>query len=124
MHQPNAPDGGAGGSPEIAITPAENGSTAAADSPYAKPNLVLQDPDPYAFANRIRRLVVVFGLLVLVAAGPYIVGQYAYQLRYGQMKAEVEVATEGLQKVKPQLDDFVLASRLVAKRVSPSVVSV
>lgn len=97
---------------------------AAEPSPYAKANLVLKDPDPYAFANRISRLTIVFAILGAIAAGPYLLGQFAYHQKYGQMKAEVEVATEGLGKLKPQLQDFVLASRLVAKRIGPSVVSI
>lgn len=91
---------------------------------YSKPSLILQDPDPYAFANRIRRLTFVLAGLCLLVASPYVLGQFAYHLRYAQMKAEVEVATEGLSEIKPRLQDFVMASRLVAKRVGPSVVSV
>lgn len=70
------------------------------------------------------RLVLILGGLAVVLGGPHAVGRFWYHSTYSAMKAEVDVATEGLGKLKPQLTDFVLASRLVAKRVSPSVVSI
>ncbi|MEM6798971.1 MAG: trypsin-like peptidase domain-containing protein [Planctomycetota bacterium] len=91
---------------------------------FDKPNLVLKDPDPYAFANRIRRLTLVFAALCLLVAGPFLVGRFVYQFRYAQLQAEVDVATEGLAEIKPRLQDLMTASRLVAKRIGPSVVSV
>lgn len=91
---------------------------------YNEPNLVLSDPDRYAFAHRIRRLTFVLAALAVLVAGPYLVGQYRYHLTYNRLKAEVDVATEGLSELKPQLQEFTLASRLVAKNVGPSVVSI
>ena len=98
------------------------------DSPsvrtFDKPNLVLKDPDPYAFANRIRRLTLVFAALTLLIAGPFLLGKFIYQIRYAQLKAEVDVASEGLAEIRPRLQDLMTASRLVAKRIGPSVVSI
>lgn len=91
---------------------------------FNKPNLVLKDPDKYAFAHRIRRLTFVLAGLILLVAGPYICGLFAYQIRYKQLRADVDVATDGLAEIKPRLQDFMTASRLVAKKVGPSVVSV
>lgn len=88
------------------------------------PSLILKDPDKYAFANRIRRLTFVLAGLILLVAGPYICGLFAYQIRYKQLRADVDVATDGLAEIKPRLQDFMTASRLVAKRVGPSVVSI
>ena len=59
-----------------------------------------------------------------MAAAPYLVGQFIYQIRYNELKADVDVATEALEGIKPRLTDFELASRMVAKRVEPSVVSI
>jgi S1-C subfamily serine protease len=47
-----------------------------------------------------------------------------YQAEYGRLKAGYDVATGALSELKPRLNDLELASRLVAKRVSPSVVSI
>lgn len=67
-------------------------------------------------------LLSLLGIVRLV--GPELVERFQYSWRYGQMKAEVDVSTEGLAKLGPRLADFTLASRLVAKRVGPSVVSI
>lgn len=104
-------------------TNAGQGATAE-DLPYSKPNLVLSDPDPYAFANRIRRLIVVFGLLATIAAGPYLVGQFSYYWRKGQATAEYEAAGEQLPEAVFRMADFNRVSRLIADRVNPAVVSV
>lgn len=91
---------------------------------FDKPNLQLRDPDPYAFANRIRRLLILGSVLACLAAAPFFSRIFAYQIRRGQMQAEVEIASEALGDLAPQLTAFEEASRLVAKKVGPSVVSV
>lgn len=68
--------------------------------------------------------VVLLVLLTLVATAPYLIGPFVYQMRFNELKADVDVATEALQGLKPRLTDFELASRMVAKRVEPSVVSI
>jgi serine protease Do len=65
-----------------------------------------------------------FVLLTLVAAAPYLIGPFVYQMRFNALKADVDVATEALQGIEPQLTHFELASRMIAKRVEPSVVSI
>lgn len=72
-------------------------------------------------ANRWFTLLV---FLVIVAVAPYLVGQFIYQIRLNELKADVDVATEALEGLKPRLTDFELASRMVAKKVEPSVVSI
>ncbi|MEM8866403.1 MAG: trypsin-like peptidase domain-containing protein, partial [Planctomycetota bacterium] len=104
-------DGEAGGSTQPART-------------FSEPNLVLRDPDPYAFANRIRRLVFIFAALTLLIAGPYLVRHFSYHYRYAQQRADYDVATEGLSEDRVRLQDLMTGSRLVAKRIGPSVVSV
>ncbi|WP_146590560.1 S1C family serine protease [Posidoniimonas polymericola] len=91
---------------------------------FDKPNLQLRDPDPYAFANRIWRLTLVFAVLCAVAAGPYLAGQFWYTARYNTLKAEHDAAGEILGDLRPRLQDFALASRMVAKKVGPSVVNI
>lgn len=62
--------------------------------------------------------------LALLWMGKYIVGQYQYHATLGALRAEVEGATTGLSELRPRLDDLMAASRLVAKRMGPSVVSI
>jgi S1-C subfamily serine protease len=69
-------------------------------------------------------LLIVLVVLALLWMGKYIVGQYQYHATLGQLQAEVEAATTGLSELRPRLDDLMAASRLVAKRVGPSVVSI
>ncbi|MEN1680064.1 MAG: trypsin-like peptidase domain-containing protein [Planctomycetota bacterium] len=91
---------------------------------FAEPNLVLRDPDPYAFANRIGRLTIVFAALTLVLTAPLLLRHYSYNYHHGKQQAEVDVATVGLSRLKPGMQDIMAGSRLVAKRIAPSVVSV
>ena len=104
----------------------DEGQPAAEDSQpmFDKPNLQLSDPDPYAFANRIRKLILLASVLACVAVAPFLSRMFAYQIRRGQMEAEVEVATEALGDLVPRLADFEMASCLVAKKVGPGVVSI
>ncbi len=69
-------------------------------------------------------LVVVLAVLVVILVGPFLLSRFRYADTRARMQAEVDVATDGLTRVKAELSDFSLASRLVAKRVSPSVVSI
>jgi serine protease Do len=62
--------------------------------------------------------------LVLLLAGPVLIGRFIYHATYNELKAGYDVATGALEHLKPRLYDFELASRLVAKRVEPSVVSI
>lgn len=91
---------------------------------FDKPNLQLRDPDPYAFANRIRRLTIIACVMACLAIAPFLSRIVAYEVRRGQMQAEVEVATDALAEVAPTLEGFATASRLVSLKVGPSVVSI
>ena len=71
-----------------------------------------------------RKWFVALIVLTIVAAAPTLVGQFIYQIRFNEMKADVDVSTAALAGLKPRLTDFELASRMVAKRVEPSVVSI
>ena len=74
--------------------------------------------------RRFFRVMFMFFCLTLVIAGPFVVGQFQYQTTYNTLKAEVDVSREALHDLRPKLADFVMASRLVAKRVAPSVVGI
>jgi S1-C subfamily serine protease len=63
-------------------------------------------------------------ILILLLAGPVLVGRFIYHATYNELKAGYDVATSVLDQLKPRLNDLELASRLVAKRVEPSVVSI
>ncbi len=73
--------------------------------------------------NRNRVLAALLVLLA-IAAGPLIVGRFIYHYTYNELKAGYDVATTALSGLKPRLNDLELASRLVAQRVEPSVVSI
>ena len=67
--------------------------------------------------------LILFALLLL-ALGPILLGRFIYHATYNELKAGYDVATGTLASLKPRLNDLELASRLVAKRVEPSVVSI
>ena len=105
-------------------SPTADGGADPARPMFDKPNLQLRDPDPYAFANRIRRLLILGSVLACLALAPFLSRILAYHIRLGQMQAEVEIATDALGEIAPQLTAFEEASRFVAKKVGPSVVSI
>ena len=108
---------------EVEVNAAEANSTL--DRPmFDKPNLQLSDPDPYAFANRIRKLILLACVMAFIAVTPYMAQRISYGIRRGQMQAEVEIATAAMEGIVPTLGGFEQASRMVAHKVAPSVVSI
>jgi S1-C subfamily serine protease len=89
--------------------------------PVAEP---IGSAPPQPPAPNAGRWFTVLIFLLMVAAAPYLVGQFVYQIRFNNLKADVDVATGALKSGKPRLTDFELASRMIAKRVEPSVVSI
>jgi serine protease Do len=71
-----------------------------------------------------RRLLGLLAAVALIAITPSLVGQIAYQVRYNELLAGVDVADQGLKGLKSRLSDFELTSRLISKRLEPSVVSI
>src|SRR3954447_5118867 len=69
-------------------------------------------------------LVLLLTFFVLLLAGPFLVGRFVYETKFNELKAGYDVATGTLVNLKSRLNDLELASRLVAKRVEPSVVSI
>jgi serine protease Do len=63
-------------------------------------------------------------LFAVTLVAPYLVGRFVYYATYNELRAGYDVATTTLASLKPRLNDLELASRLVAKRVEPSVVSI
>lgn len=61
---------------------------------------------------------------LLLLVGPFLVGRFVYETKYNELKAGYDIASSTLDQLKPRLNDLELASRLVAKRVEPSVVSI
>ena len=61
---------------------------------------------------------------VLLLVGPFLVGRFVYETTYNELKAGYDVATGTLGQLRPRLNELGMASRLVAKRVEPSVVSI
>ncbi|MEO1497889.1 MAG: trypsin-like peptidase domain-containing protein [Planctomycetota bacterium] len=115
---------GAAADAEAASAAGPAGDGAAGPPMFDKPNLQMRDPDPYAFANRIRRLTIIACVMASLAIAPFVSRIVAYQIRRGQMQAEVEVATGALAEVAPTIEGFAAVSRLVSQKVGPSVVSI
>ncbi|WP_425399714.1 S1C family serine protease [Aeoliella sp.] len=90
------------------------------DTPSSQPN----HPTGGDGTRGLRLLVVLLAVLVVILAGPYLLSRFRYADTRARMQAEVDVASTQLTKVRAELSDLVTASRLVAKRVSPSVVSI
>jgi S1-C subfamily serine protease len=92
------------------------------------PESNLDPPKPPSAAgpagNNMGRLTFLAICFALVAGGPYLLGRFIYQVNFNQQKAGYDLATGALAELKPRLNDLELASRLVAKRVEPSVVSI
>jgi serine protease Do len=102
----------------------------------AVPEQAVAAPSPrrgYATRSLARRrelpgqsstLWVLLVLAILMLIGPLVVGRFIYYTTYNELRAGYDVATSTLASLKPRLNDLELASRLVAKRVEPSVVSI
>ncbi|MEX2307597.1 MAG: trypsin-like peptidase domain-containing protein [Pirellulales bacterium] len=78
----------------------------------------------HAGPHRSSTLWVLLLLFILVLIGPILLGRFIYHATYNELRAGYDVATSTLESLKPRLNDLELASRLVAKRVEPSVVSI
>jgi serine protease Do len=77
-----------------------------------------------ATARPSTTLWVVLLIFTLILIGPFLVGRFVYHTTYNELRAGYDVATSTLTSLKPRLNDLEMASRLVAKRVEPSVVSI
>lgn len=75
-------------------------------------------------SNSLTLLVLLLIVLVAILGGPRLLGRFRYADTRARMEAEVDVATDALTRVRADLNDLVLASRLVAKKAAPSVVSI
>jgi serine protease Do len=75
-------------------------------------------------ARQTGTLVFLLVVFILLLTGPFVVGRFVYETKYNELKAGYDVATSTLEHLKPQFNDLELASRLVAKRMEPSVVSI
>jgi S1-C subfamily serine protease len=107
--------------------PASADASGAAPIVQPKPAARRADDNPTSSATAssgTSRLVTLLIALTVITALPYLVGQIVYQIRFNQLQAGVDVATKTLTGVKPELRDFELASRMIAKRLDPSVVSI
>ncbi|TWT48740.1 S1C family serine protease [Botrimarina hoheduenensis] len=94
---------------------------------FDKPNLQLRDPDPYAFANRIRRLTIIACVMACLAIAPFLSQTLSYQIARGQLLAKFDVADQRFVDAAPAvqaMESFQQVSQLVCMKVGPSVVSV
>ncbi len=100
--------------------------TVAPPRPQAVPPMGISITQPIRPASTRHSGVLFFllAMFILLLVGPFLVGRFVYETKYNELKAGYDVATGTLQHVKSRLNDLELASRLVAKRVEPSVVSI
>ncbi len=63
-------------------------------------------------------------LLAVILVSPFLVGRIYYAVARGKLQAEYDVALVSLPSAKANLQDLVTASRMVVRKVSPSVVSI
>ncbi|MFV2068680.1 MAG: S1C family serine protease [Pirellulales bacterium] len=89
---------------------------------YAEP--YLPGPRPAASGTTVRlvRMLVILGSLLALLIVPPLVKRIQYASEYGKQRARMEVALEGLQKLK--VNSLPTASRWVAQAVGPSVVHI
>jgi S1-C subfamily serine protease len=95
-------------------------------SAASPPTLVVATPERRrsAVTRQTGALWILLLSFVLLLVGPFLVGRFVYETTYNELKAGYDVATGTLDHIKPRLNDLEMASRLVAKRVEPSVVSI
>jgi serine protease Do len=97
------------------------GGSPAQPSAYSSAAPPRRDSSAFRQIGMLGVLLIVF---LAVLSGPFLVGRFVYQAKYNELKAGYDVATGTLDQLKPRLNDLEMASRLVAKRVEPSVVSI
>ena len=98
---------------------------APAFSPPREPTVVVvSQPQRSTSGRQTGALFLLLGIFILLLAGPFLVGRFVYETKYNELKAGYDVATGTLEHLKARLNDLELASRLVAKKVEPSVVSI
>ena len=108
-------------SPSLAGQDAAAPRTGSAGAENSPPAAALPTP---AAASHSKNLWLLLIVLLLILMGPILVGRFIYHATYNELKAGYDVATGTLESLKPRLNHLELASRLVAKRVEPSVVSI
>src|SRR3954468_12793383 len=91
-----------------------------APAPAIVPKVTSRSPS----ARQSGALLFLLLFFIMLLFGPFLVGRFVYATKYNELKAGYDVATGTLGQVKPRLYDLELASRLVDKRVVPSVVSI
>jgi serine protease Do len=110
--------------------PANLGMQPGESSPVLVPAAPVQPVDPSRKSQRVstprqsNAAWVLLFLFALIMLGPFLIGRFVYYTTYNELRAGYDVATSTLDQLKPRLNDLELASRLVAKRVEPSVVSI
>lgn len=69
-------------------------------------------------------LLTLFVLVCIVVASPFIASNIYYETTKAKLRAEYDVASEVLTNLEGDLSSLVSASRMVVRKVSPSVVSI
>lgn len=81
-------------------------------------------PRPRGDSGRLVSLVALFCLLAVILVSPFLVGKIYYAATRGKLQAEYDIALVSLPTAQANLHDLVTASRMVVRKVSPSVVSI
>lgn len=88
-----------------------------------KPTPTIQ-PRRSSSSRQTGALVLLLVIFIVLLIGPFLVGRFVYETKYAELKAGYDVSTDALDHFKARLNDLEMASRLIAKRVQPSVVSI
>jgi serine protease Do len=105
--------------PALPVPPREQLSSSLGAAPPASPAR-----ESAVSRHQTGALWILLLAFILLLVGPFLVGRFVYEKTYNELKAGYDAATGTLGAIKPRLNDLELASRLVAKRVEPSVVSI
>jgi serine protease Do len=90
----------------------------------APPIVAPKKRQPMTSARQSAALLFLLFFFLLLLLGPFLIGRFVYETKYNELKAGYDVASSALKDHKSRLSDLEMASRLVAKRVEPSVVSI
>jgi serine protease Do len=108
--------------PTFDVAPTLAGPSPKPEAPYSDPASI--ETRSGRSSRQIGALWLLLLTFIMLLAGPFLVGRFVYEKTYNELKAGYDVATGTLGTLKPRLNDLEMASRLVAKRVEPSVVSI
>jgi serine protease Do len=107
-------------------TPADSSATSASQFESTGPVAATPPNQPRrsSSSRQTGALILLLVIFIVLLIGPFLIGRFVYETKYNELKAGYDVSTGVLDHMKSRLNDLGMASRLVAQRVEPSVVSI